>query len=167
MHALRPNFRRGFTILEIMIVISIMAVVMAVAVPAIIRSSRKQPLAAALDTVSGLCARARAESILKRQRRQLQFELMGRPRQVVLLGPSAGQSQAGAGVPLTVSAAPVELARAILPDFVEISPADSFATTFRPDGTCDGFKLEFRGDGHSYTMELEPATSLALIKENF
>ncbi|MSU41311.1 MAG: prepilin-type N-terminal cleavage/methylation domain-containing protein [Pedosphaera sp.] len=163
-----PHSRRGFTLMEVMIVVSIMAVVMAVAMPAIFRSARKQPLQLAVDAVSGICTKARTEAILKRQRRQVYFALSGKPRSVVLLGPGAVRTEFGGnGEAVSTQTAATEIARIILPDIVEITPADSQLITFRPDGTCDGITLELRAEGHSYKIELEPATSLTLIKENY
>src|SRR6188768_3288768 len=56
---------RGFTLIEIMIVIAIMAIVMTIGVPSIYRAMRRDDLARAMnDTVEG-CKTARDRAILQ------------------------------------------------------------------------------------------------------
>jgi type IV fimbrial biogenesis protein FimT len=57
--------RRGFTLIEIMIVIGIMALVLVMGMPSIIQTMQKDPLRKAVSDICGACAGARAEAILQ------------------------------------------------------------------------------------------------------
>jgi len=54
---------RGFTLIEIMIVVGIAALVMATAVPFIQNTLRKDPLRQAVSDVTEACSHARARAI--------------------------------------------------------------------------------------------------------
>ena len=56
--------RRGFTLIEIMIVIGIMALVLAMGMPSIIQTMRKDPLRQAVSDFVDGCSQARALAIL-------------------------------------------------------------------------------------------------------
>jgi prepilin-type N-terminal cleavage/methylation domain-containing protein len=57
--------RRGFTLIEIMIVISIMMVVMTIGIPAFVRALDKQGLRKAVSDVVEGCSHARSQAILR------------------------------------------------------------------------------------------------------
>lgn len=56
---------RAFTLIEIMIVITIMAITMAVGVPYIVHNLRDQPLQTSIQNIAEACRHARAFAILK------------------------------------------------------------------------------------------------------
>jgi len=62
--SLGQQSRRGFTLIEILIVISIMALVLATGIPAVFRAVRKDPLRQAVSDIVEACSMARALAIL-------------------------------------------------------------------------------------------------------
>ncbi|MBU6400606.1 MAG: type II secretion system GspH family protein [Verrucomicrobia bacterium] len=67
--------RTGFTLVEIMIVISIIAVVFAMGVPSLFRMMSKDPMRQAVSDVLEACQQARAEAILRDTTTELRFDL--------------------------------------------------------------------------------------------
>jgi prepilin-type N-terminal cleavage/methylation domain-containing protein len=63
-HASRLT-RHGFTLIEIMIVISIVAIIMATGIPAFVRAMHKDKLRKAVSDLVEGCSHARAQAILK------------------------------------------------------------------------------------------------------
>ncbi len=55
---------RAFTMLEIMMVVAIMGLMMAMSVPAILRTMHQEPLRKAVNDVLNICSHARAQAIL-------------------------------------------------------------------------------------------------------
>lgn len=55
---------RAFTMLEIMMVVAIMGLMMAMSVPAILRTMHEEPLRKAVNDVLNICSHARAQAIL-------------------------------------------------------------------------------------------------------
>lgn len=64
-HRMSRLTNRGFTLIEIMIVISIMAVVMVTGIPAFVRAMHKDKLRKAVSDLVEGCSHARAQAILK------------------------------------------------------------------------------------------------------
>ena len=86
--------RRGFTLIEIMIVISIMMVVMTVGIPAFVRALDKQGLRKAVNDVVEGCSHARSQAILRGVPMEFviraeDFSLMVRPASGFSTGPTA------------------------------------------------------------------------------
>jgi type II secretion system protein H len=58
------NRRRGFTLIEVMVVIAIVAMIMAMGVPSLVHSMRKDGLRQAISDVIEACTTARSQAIL-------------------------------------------------------------------------------------------------------
>jgi len=59
-----PEFRRAFTLIEMMIVIAIMAVVMSISIPTFYRSLERDAIRQATKNVLDACADARSQAII-------------------------------------------------------------------------------------------------------
>jgi len=62
-HSVRPSFRRGFTLLELMLVIGILVAISAIALPTVTRSFSNQSLVKAADRVRVSMGQARVRAI--------------------------------------------------------------------------------------------------------
>ena len=64
----RMKLSRGFTLMEIMMVVAIMGLVMAMGMPSIISNSKRQGMRKALFDLTKICQNAREQAILSGQR---------------------------------------------------------------------------------------------------
>ena len=155
----------GFTLLEIMVVVGILAVVTAVSVAVAFKTKSKPPALKAIAMIEEVCKQARTDAIVNRRIRNVQFKLEGQERYVELMAlqPSVGQAPSeGAATQGKSKAAPVTTG--FLPELVPIDPIGVFTVSFRPDGTCDGLQLEVgSGDVESWVMVLEQSTGLVFV----
>ena len=115
---------RGFTLIEIMIVVGIAALVMSMAVPFIYTSLRKDPMRQAVSDVIEACSRARARAILTGAPAELRISPQSGLLQVVSATPSAGNNAEMTGGYQTQGAAPskpgagTDFSAALSPDVV-------------------------------------------------
>lgn len=150
----------GFTLIEIMIVISIVAIVFALGVPSLFRMTRKDAMRQALSDILEACQRARAEAILRDAVTEIKFDLQdgGVWELTVVPGPRNQRGPAGltelASEP--VAEAPVavtpffqaHLSEQILVEVLGVNFRDAIAdkeppapVRFFPNGTCDEFAM--------------------------
>ncbi|MCF7765904.1 MAG: type II secretion system GspH family protein [Verrucomicrobia bacterium] len=149
--------RRGFTLIEIMIVISIMMVVMTVGIPAFVRALDKQGLRKAVNDVVEGCSHARSQAILRGVPMEFviraeDFSLMVRPAAGFSTGPTAPPvSVAESVVQTQAPAKTVPPFSRHFPDGVLVSELwvntkplldlPEARVRFYPNGTCDEFKI--------------------------
>lgn len=165
-HRLKTRRAAGFTLLEIMVVVGILAVVTTLSLAVAFKTKKKPPPLLAINDIEKVCLKARTDAIVNRRIRHVHFMLEGQERYVELLPiqsqpgqdpPPAGQSPQG-------NARPAKVASAIIPGTVIIDPIGSMMVSFHPDGTCDGIQLEIGWDGiDSWVMVLEQSTSLIFV----
>lgn len=140
--------RAGFTLIEIMIVVIIMAMIMAWGLPTFVRTFHREPLAQAVYDVQEKCEQARAAAILS-----------GKPAMLIIdkdKGFSVSQSGGATTEPSSVTAARENTpGRVQLPDQVGIEilgvnfhdyikdpeAPDSVPVHFFPNGTSDEFTM--------------------------
>lgn len=166
-HAGTVRGARGFTMLEIMIVIGIMAMVMAISLPALRKSGDREPLDMTVEMISSLTARARAEAILDRRKRLVIFNLgTNGEAGLALYGlPENRPGQLEDGGRVETVMAPQMLGTNRFPAVVGFEPPKVLEVWFRPDGTCDGAEFDMKEGGRVYRLFLEPSTSLTMVTE--
>lgn len=89
---------RGFTMIEIMIVIALMAVIMAIGVPTIFRSMHRTPMQQAVADLQQACRTARITAILRGQTAEVVIRATDGSLSVQLAPPSSSQDSFGASV---------------------------------------------------------------------
>lgn len=157
-----PKFsrlRRGFTLIELMVVVGIMGLFLAAGIPSLYRLWHKQGFQKTVNDVMEVCNNARARAILKSTTTEIIFhpkegrcELAGTPQADGAQSQSAEATESakslsslGSG---TVSAqfgngTTVEL---LFVNQFEYTDADAVGVRFFANGTCDEMTLVLRSD---------------------
>jgi len=170
---------RGFTLVEIMIVVAIMAIVMAVGIPSMYRALQKDDLARAMnDTIEG-CKMARDRAILQGVTYQFVVKSEGGELNVLPAPPKAvrrspDEPEETASTPKTDSstagstyaAFPRKLGEDIKVElvdvnFVDLMQAPEAVVKFYPNGTSDEFTIVYGLGGKQRTVMVDIVTGLA------
>lgn len=182
--------RGGFTLIELMIVIAIMAVVMTLSIPTFYRSLEKDTIRRATQDILDRCADARAQAIIsgrpcdlviRPQDRTLTAHLapdtlkseeellLEQAEQAIVAAQGTGDGNAGAenqaGLPENISI--MFLGVNFVPD---LENAEAVPVRFYPNGTGDEFTMVIRSDRdewRKFTMEV--ATGIVkweVLREN-
>jgi len=172
----RPTSRtptRGFTLIEIMIVVGIIGIVLAMGMPPFLQSFKKDPLRQAVSDVTEACSTARAQAILS-----------GAPTELVILGqeltvtsvPETDTSPTASGEDPAASLPKSQLFSAHVHEDIAIGSSvnlkDHLDGTpihvhFYPNGTSDEFEvglIYLQGGSRHIAITLECVTALANVK---
>jgi len=172
---LRFRARSGFTLIEIMVVVGILAMVLALGMPPFLRSLKKDPLRKAVSDITEACGKARELAILHGVPAELVISASGQlsvsetPAQRTQAD-DAGGAQPGAGSESTAPAGPffsgqwpadVVQVRLI---YVNLKAQDETTETrlhFYPNGTSDEFTIVLETDWGVRKIPLEWVTGRA------
>jgi type II secretory pathway pseudopilin PulG len=167
---LRTN-ARAFTLIEIMVVASIMVLILAMGIPSIYQMTTKKGMRRAVSDVLETCAHARAQAILRGQQVDLVFHPLERRFEVAGSAPPTTENPDFV-VSGTAPPAPIPGLNGVIPEDVTIEMLDinlleynqsEYARVkFYPNGTCDELTLVLRSDqGEWRKITLEVTTALA------
>jgi len=174
--------RDGFTLLEIMMVVGILGMVLAMGMPAFIRSIRRDPLRQAVSDIEEACSKARAAAILRGSPVELVIRAEGGQLNVVpARDDNAEQTAAsveGPGQPAEPSAdtaasqSPVFSARlnenvAVTLLYVNLKDqmeAEETRVHFYANGTSDEFTMIVQAGNGMRKISLECVTALATVE---
>lgn len=169
----RSSPPRGFTLIEIMIVIAIMAIIMAVGVPSTFRALTRDDLQRAVtDTIEG-CKTARDRAILQAVPYEFVITESGdlQVRQAPIERPARaafGQpSTEGATIPAgPYSGFPRKLGEDVMIQMIDVNFKNHMElpearVRFFPNGTCDEFTVVFAWHGKQRTVMTDIVTGLA------
>lgn len=172
----------GFTMIEIMIVLGIIAIMAAVGIPAFYRAFRKEALRQAVSDIVEVLSNARARAILGDAPMMVVFR--PQERTVGIRGAPAGEPANPAGLPSGESdlrepriPRPGALASAQWSDrlvlemldvnFIEHKDDDEAHVRFFPNGTSDEMTVILRSENNEYRkISLEVTTGLANVETN-
>jgi prepilin-type N-terminal cleavage/methylation domain-containing protein len=163
----------AFTLIEIMIVVSILAIVMTMGLPAIYQLHKKEDLRKAVSDIVEVCSNARALAIL----RGTTVTLRIRPQEGrfdVNTAPAPVPPDGGGAAPPAVSPAPHAGLSAQISDqlafemvdvnFIEHKEDEEARVRFFCDGTCDEMTVILRSMKNEYRkISLEITTALATV----
>jgi len=175
----RPGFRfrarSGFTLIEIMVVVGILAMVLALGMPPFLRSLKKDPLRKAVSDITDACGDARAKAIL-----------LGVPTELVIRGggelsvAAVPESEAGSSALSEEPAAqPAALSKSqlfsahlqedVAITLLYVNLKDQMQTEaahvhFYPNGTSDEFTIVLQAQGGVRKISLECVTALATVE---
>ncbi len=153
---------RGFTLIELMIVIGIVAIVMGLGVPTLVRVFRKEALRQAVSDIVEVASNARAMAIQRGETVELVFN--PESRTVSLGGGGGGEEKPGGTQNRLSSTWPDSLTLEMLDvNFVEHRSAPQARVRFFPNGTCDEATIILHNDANEYRMVFwEVLTGLAI-----
>jgi len=178
-----PGARRwGFTLIEIMIVIAIMAIVLTMGVPLVYQLGHKEPMRKATAELVELLSNARAQAILQNTVTEVVF----RPHEG--LATLAGVAPPAPRQPLRGDEPPREASLTANPSLHSTSSMqfhesvrilmlaidqmdrvgeDAVRVRFYPNGTCDEMFMIYEGGGKQRGISMEVTTGLAsTLNEN-
>jgi len=163
----KSPIKNGFTLIELMMVVAIIGLMMATGVPAILSVTREAPMRRAVNDVTEICSRARAQAILQGQTTMMVFH--PRLKQVSFNG---GADAAAPVAPATrVGRAPVNAAEFDSSVAIEGLGINNFDYTdseearvrFFANGTSDEMTLVLSSAGEYRKITLEVTSALASV----
>jgi len=173
---IRRSAGRGFTLIEIMVAIGIIAIVMAIGLPSVFQQLHKDSMRKALADVQEACRLARERAVLN----GVVTELRIRPgdRTITIVEGSAPENGTGSLAIDTEAAvehrggggsvgAPVKFSEHIFIEFIgvnlvpDLQLEDEVSAFFYPNGTADDFTLLLRSDlGEVRKITVEVVTGI-------
>jgi len=171
--ALAGHARRAFTLVEILIVVGLVAMVMAIGIPAMVEGMKKSPMRQAVSDVLEACKEARAQAILQGVPAELVFS--GKDGRIsVRMMQNPGPAVSAAGAPHEPSP-PVKMFSAQLMEEIGVEEigvnfqsqmeAEEARVRFYPNGTSDEFTIVLRSLQQDIRkISLDVATGLANLE---
>jgi len=165
-----PKSERGFTLIEIMVVVAIMAIVMLMSIPFIRSGMHKESLAEAMRELEEVCASARRKAILQGSMAEIVFRPKDRTFQVA--GGSANSGNGEAVSADTTTAPPAHSGESgripddLMVDMLDVNLAEykdseQARVRFYPNGTADELTVIAHSErGEYFKMALEATTGL-------
>lgn len=139
----------GFTLVEIMIVVAIMALVLGIGVPAMFRAADKSSLRQVVMDIADACAATRAQAILSGQPK----ELVIRPIDHTITAP---------GMSETIIIPERIIIELLGINFIEMQHTEEARVRFWPNSTSDEFTILLHGDGNEWRkISLDVVTAMA------
>jgi prepilin-type N-terminal cleavage/methylation domain-containing protein len=170
------SLSRGFTLIELMVVIAIMGILLAMGIPSIYRVLHKEPLAKVVDDVRNVCLTARQQAIMQGRMAEIVFHAEDGRLDIAggasgraedenndagrMNEPAASNSGRSAQLPKEIGIAMLKV------NGISYMEAEEARIRFYPNGTCDELRLILLRpeDGHSRGLFLEVTTGLPDIE---
>jgi prepilin-type N-terminal cleavage/methylation domain-containing protein len=167
--------RRGFTLIEIMIVVALIGLIMALGAPSLYRLMKREGMRKAVDDLEQVFRAARGRAILTGQTVMLEFRPLERSFQIV------GGAAVAAAVPAGLEAPPTpaqptggQISSGTLPEGITFEMLNinllpyresEFARVrFFPNGTCDECRLVIVGPGDDWRgIDVENTTGVPTL----
>jgi len=173
------HFPRAFTLIEIMVVVGIMALVMAMALPSLYQTLHPDSLPQAVDAIMEACTTARGRAILEGVDTELVIRPLDHTLEVRTAGPSEsgptcsvaeGESPAPAPPPTRGGAGGMSgrisdriVIEAMLVHGRDCTEEEEARVRFHPNGVCYEFKILLRKDAELRLISLEVVTAMATV----
>jgi len=162
--------QRGFTLIEIMIVVAIMLTIMGLSVPFARQALHKEALNKAISDIVEICSNARARAIMQGSMTEVVVHAED-PLRIEVAGATGGDTHGGP--PPSTSGLATHLdnkigVAAIWVNGANCRDAEQARIRFYPNGTCDELRLVLMrpDNGDSRGLFLEVTTGLATIESD-
>ena len=172
--------RRGFTLVEILIVVGIIGLFAAAGLPSLFRTFRRDPLRQAVTDIIEGCSHARAQAILRGVPMEFviraedgQLSIRNAPTWAATNQPSQGLTIQFGAPPPELTAAPVSFSAQMHRDvavqlldvnFTDHMQAEEAHVRFSPNGTCDDFTIVLSWDFGIKKISTEAVTGLTEVQ---
>jgi prepilin-type N-terminal cleavage/methylation domain-containing protein len=161
----RPG--RAFTLIEIMVVVSILGVILTMGAPPFFRILQKEGMRKAVSELQDVCSNARAQAIMKGSTAEIvfhpvegRFEAVGVESGTPLPSPTSGSGRAGR-LPDGFKIEMLDI------NFLEYCESEVARVRFFPNGTSDEMTLILRSDNNERrAITLEVTTGLASVESD-
>jgi prepilin-type N-terminal cleavage/methylation domain-containing protein len=177
---------RGFTLVEIMVVVGILAIVLALGAPPFIQRLKKEPLRQAISDLQDGLDHARAQAILQGVTTEFvlnstsgAMSVRPAPERDATTPGAMAEPTASAETPFATTTGTdagasmppfsARLHPEIRPELVELNlqsqmQAEEVRVRFHPNGTSDDFTIVLRYRGEMRKVFLDPVTALANLE---
>jgi prepilin-type N-terminal cleavage/methylation domain-containing protein len=167
---MRSRRARGFTLIELMVVMGIATIVMSIGVPIVYTGLRKEPFRQAVADIMEVCSNARARAILSGQMTEVVFHPIERRLEISGGGNAQARPLTSFQIFSTGKTQPDGLS-AYIPEEVglemldvnlsEYKESEMARVRFYPNGTCDEMTIVLRSDrGEFRKITTEVTTAL-------
>lgn len=171
--------QHAFTLIELMVVLGIMAIILAMGIPSILRVWRKEGMRKATADVVEVCSKARAQAILSGQPMDVVFHPLERRLEIGSGGGGVSapraESEGGFEVepppPRSRAGSSAQLSEDITIEMLDINlseykESEWARVRFFPNGTSDEMTLVLRSDRNDWRkVSLEVTTGLASVDD--
>ena len=158
--AVPSSSARGFTLIEIMVVVAIMGLIMAMGVPGILSALKKQGMRKAISDIQDVCAQARGQAIMQNRTVAMVFHPLDRS-----FGTDAGGAGSSANK-VSTSTLPSGVDFAMLDiNMRDFGASDVCRARFFPDGTSDEMTIVLHDKDQWRKITLEFSTGIPMISD--
>ena len=162
--------RRGFTLIEIMLVVGIMGIFLIAGIPSLYRFLHRQGFPRTINDIIEVCSNARARAIMQSSTTEIIFHPLEGHCELSGAAPSAGT---GEKTPSSLSGAvSAQFSAGVTLEMLDVNEteykeAETAIVRFFPNGTCDEMTLILRSDKNEWRkISLEVTTGLVNIESD-